>query len=171
MDPIGPKAEVSLPKKRRRLVIEASICHVIRRDELLLKKANDGLSLGKWSAPGGKLESGESPEECAKREVFEETGLRVSELLYHGTLTFVMDGGRNLHTKAHLFSTRKAKGRARASAEGPVRWFPLENLPIVNMWEDDRFWLPLMLKGARFDATFSYDERNQHVTAFVITSR
>ena len=152
------------------MVIEATICHVIRGGRLLLKEANRGISVGKWNAPGGKSEPGEAPEECARREVLEETGLRVSNLLYHGTLTFVMDGGKTLHTRAHLFSTREAKGRARSSPEGPVKWFRLDGLPFDQMWEDDRFWIPLMLMGVRFNATFTYDVANRHVVGFAITS-
>jgi 8-oxo-dGTP pyrophosphatase MutT (NUDIX family) len=152
------------------LVIEATICHVIRDRRLLLKRANRGISVGKWNAPGGKTEPGEAPAECARREVLEETGLRVSELFHHGALTFVMDGGKTLHTRAHLFSTRKARGRARSSDEGPVKWFQLDGLPLAEMWEDDRLWIPLMLGGIRFNATFTYDAANRHVIGFAITS-
>jgi 8-oxo-dGTP pyrophosphatase MutT (NUDIX family) len=153
------------------LVIEATICHVVNGHRLLLKKANRGISVGKWNAPGGKSEAGEEPEQCARREVLEETGLRVSELCYHGAITFVMDGGRTLHTRAHLFSAKKVRGRARSSDEGEVRWFPLGNLPFGEMWEDDQFWIPLMLRGIKFDATFTYDAANRHVTGFEISSR
>jgi 8-oxo-dGTP diphosphatase len=152
------------------LVIEATICHVIRGRALLLKKANRGISVGKWNAPGGKSEPGEAPEECARREVLEETGLRVSRLFDHGALTFMMDGGKTLHTRARLFSTSDAKGRARSSDEGPVRWFKLDALPYDEMWEDDLFWIPLMLRGLRFNATFTYDAANRHVVGFAITS-
>ncbi len=103
--------------------------------------------------------------------MLEETGLRVSQLFYHGTLTFMMDGGKTLHTRGHLFSTSKAEGRARSSDEGPVRWFPIDDLPTDEMWEDDLYWIPLMLRGIRFDATFAYDEANRHVTGFAIASR
>ena len=153
------------------MVIEATICHVLKGRSILLKKANRGISVGKWNAPGGKSEPGEEPERCARREVLEETGLRVSDLFYHGALTFVMDGGKTLHTRAHLFSTKKVVGRARSSDEGEVRWFPLDALPYDEMWEDDQFWVPLMLKGIKFDATFTYDSANRHVTGFAITSR
>jgi 8-oxo-dGTP diphosphatase len=153
------------------LVIEATICHIIRGRKLLLKKATRGISVGKWNAPGGKLEPGETPEQCARREVLEETGLRVSKLFYHGSLTFMMDGGKTLHTRAHAFSSRDAKGRARSSAEGEVRWYPLGRLPEAQMWEDDQYWVPLVLRGIHFDAKFTYDELNSHVVGFSITSR
>ena len=51
------------------MVIEATICHIIRGRKLLLKKATRGISVGKWNAPGGKLEPGETPEQCARREI------------------------------------------------------------------------------------------------------
>ncbi|MDG6914417.1 MAG: 8-oxo-dGTP diphosphatase [Nitrososphaerota archaeon] len=156
---------------RGRLVIEATICHVFRGEKLLLKKATRGISVGKWNAPGGKLDPGESPEACAVREVLEETGLVVSDLFYHGTLAFMMGGANAVYMRGHLFSTRKATGRARSSEEGQVRWFELDSLPVAEMWEDDQFWMPLMLMGARFDAIFAYDRENLHVVEFSIKSR
>ena len=135
-----------------------------------MKKATRGISAGKWNAPGGKSEAGEAPDACARREVFEETGLRVRELFYHGALSFYMEGVKTLHTRALLFSTRGAVGRAAGSEEGPVKWFPLSELPFDEMWEDDRLWIPLMLRGTRFNAKFAYDKTNLHVTAFTISS-
>jgi 8-oxo-dGTP diphosphatase len=153
------------------LVTEATLCHVIRGDKILLKKATRGISAGKWNAPGGKIDPGETPEQCAKREVLEETGLRVSDLLYHGVLDFMMDGRRTVHLRGHLFSTRKATGRLRSSEEGPVKWVPLDGLPLDEMWEDDRYWMPLMLMGVKFDAAFAYDRANRHVVEFSLNSR
>lgn len=44
------------------------------REKVLLTKRSDN---GLWCLPGGKMEPGESVEECCAREVFEETGLEV----------------------------------------------------------------------------------------------
>ena len=48
--------------------------------EMLLGKRKGSHSSGTWSFPGGHLEYGETFEECAEREVFEETGLRISNI-------------------------------------------------------------------------------------------
>jgi 8-oxo-dGTP diphosphatase len=52
-----------------------------------------------------------------------------------------------------------------------VKWFPLDDLPFDKMWEDDLLWIPLMLRGVRFDAIFTYDAANRRVIGFAITSR
>ncbi len=52
-------------------------CIVVRSDGQLLMVRNHR---GFWSTPGGHLDFGESPAECAARETFEETGVQVSDL-------------------------------------------------------------------------------------------
>ena len=69
----------------------ATICYVDNGKEWLMlhrnKKAND-VHAGKWIGVGGKLEPGETPEDCAVREVKEETGLTVKKLELKGIITF-----------------------------------------------------------------------------------
>ena len=151
--------------------VEASLCHIIRGGKLLLKKANSGISVGKWNGPGGKLESGETPEQNVAREVMEETSLRIIDPAYHGKLGFYMDGGDRLDYLVHVYLVKRFTGRPRSSEEGRVRWFDLQKIPYSRMWDDDRYWLPLLLNGVRFDARFFYDKRNRIVTKYEIGSQ
>ena len=52
---------------------------IIRRDgKILITRRPAGTHLeGMWEFPGGKLESGESPEACLEREIMEELGLEI----------------------------------------------------------------------------------------------
>ncbi|MGF3083382.1 NUDIX hydrolase, partial [Streptococcus pyogenes] len=69
----------------------ATICYIDNGDSLLLlhrnKKEND-VHKGKWISVGGKLEGGETPDECARREILEETHLTVTEMAFKGIITF-----------------------------------------------------------------------------------
>lgn len=38
------------------------------------------------------------------------------------------------------------------------KWFAIKDIPYEKMCPDDRFWLPLILEGKRFDAYFRYDK-------------
>jgi 8-oxo-dGTP diphosphatase len=55
-----------------------------RNGQVLLIKRTNVHGAGTWSTPGGHLEYGESPEECAIREVNEETGLNIGDVRFKG---------------------------------------------------------------------------------------
>ena len=59
-----------------------------------IKKDQDE-NAGKWIGVGGHMEAGESPEECVRREVWEETGLSLSNLQLRGILTFILPAWGN----------------------------------------------------------------------------
>lgn len=55
---------------------------VIKEGEILLGKRLNSHGSGTWALPGGHLELNESIEACARREVFEETGLSIQNIRY-----------------------------------------------------------------------------------------
>ena len=69
-----------------------SLCYLERDGKWLMlhrvTKQND-INEGKYVGIGGKFLEGESPEECAAREVFEETGYTLTSYRYAGIVTFV----------------------------------------------------------------------------------
>lgn len=148
--------------------IEASLCHITRGRRLLLKKANSGVSKGKWNGPGGKLEKGEAPIQNVAREVLEETSLQIVNPSYRGTIEFCLNGRTVLDYVVHVFLVTRFSGIPKSSEEGKVRWFDIDKIPYAGMWDDDRYWLPLLLNGVKFDARFSYDRENRKVVDYYI---
>ena len=66
--------------KNRPLIGVAVI--VIKNGRVLLGRRKNAHGDGTWAFPGGHLEFNESIEECARREIFEETGITISNLRY-----------------------------------------------------------------------------------------
>lgn len=138
--------------------------HIINRDKLLLKEATRGVSKGKWNGPGGKIDKGETPLDCIVREAYEETGITMVKPFYHGRLFFYMNGKRSLTFLGYLFSTRKFKGKLRSTEEGKVKWVKIKDIPYEKMWDDDKYWIELMLHGKKFDIHCYYNKNNTLVT-------
>jgi 8-oxo-dGTP diphosphatase len=61
--------------------VNAASVALIDKDKVLLIQRARKPYFGMWSLPGGRLEAGETPEEAAAREIFEEVGLRCYRLM------------------------------------------------------------------------------------------
>lgn len=74
--------------------INTTLCYIEQEGKYLMllrnKKKND-LNEGKWIGIGGKFEDGETPDECLLREVYEETGVRLTNYKLRGIIGFVSD--------------------------------------------------------------------------------
>jgi len=129
------------------------------RGEYLLmhrgKKAND-VNHDKWVGIGGKLEGTESPDQCLLREVWEETGLRLSEFRFHGVVTFLSDEWEGEYM--YLFSSRRWTGTLREDCpEGDLSWVAKEKVGELPIWAGDRIFLRLMEEDRpAFLLTLSY---------------
>ncbi len=139
--------------------IYATLCHVIRHKRaLLIRKSKELFGGGKWNGLGGKIRPNESPEQACVREVFEESGLKVSQLRYHGLLKFWFGDRNELDWVVHVFSTNSFEGEPKESIEGILLWRELDKIPYDEMWEDDQHWLPFLLDGKSFNGEFYFNE-------------
>ena len=96
----------------------------------------------KWVGIGGKFEPGESPEDCAVREVREETGLTMKSWAYRGIVTFVSDEWGTEYM--HLFHSADFEGSVKDCDEGVLEWVDKRALYDLPIWEGDKIFLRLL---------------------------
>lgn len=138
----------------------ATLCYVRNNGNTLMlyrnKKEND-VHEGKWNGLGGKVENGETPEECVIREVKEESGLDINSPKLHGFLTFPCFDGKD-DWYVFVYTSDEFKGKLIDSHEGMLDWIPNEKVLELNLWEGDKFFLDWVFQGKFFSAKFIYEE-------------
>jgi 8-oxo-dGTP diphosphatase len=136
------------------------VVYALRAAKVLLMHRNKEPNLGLWTAPGGKVELGESPYETARREMAEETGLELEGLCSRGVCTLVSPL-QKWSWFIFVFVTRRFRGTLSADGrEGKLAWVSLEEyftaLPIPQA---DAIFAPrvLTMNEGCFQAKFVYD--------------
>ena len=124
---------------------------------LLRNKKEKDIHKNKWNGLGGKLEFGESPLECAIREVKEESGLEITSAEFLGFISFPSFDGEN-DWQVFIYRAFQFKGEIQECPEGELHWIDDEKLLDLNLWEGDRLFLPKVLKGENFQGKFTYLE-------------
>jgi len=121
-----------------------------------VKKSAD-IHEGKWNGLGGKMEPGETPEECVIREVREESGLVIASPFMNGFITFPnFDGIQDWNV--FVFTAFDFQGDLIDSPEGRLEWIEDSKLPELNLWEGDRIFLPWLDRPEFFSARFIYKD-------------
>jgi 8-oxo-dGTP diphosphatase len=133
----------------------ATLLFVVRDGQILLIRKKRGLGAGKINGPGGRIEGDETPLQCAIREVQEELCITPTEVEPCGELMFQFVDGLALH--GYVFIANAFTGEPTETDEAAPIWTPLDAIPYADMWQDDRLWLPLMLKRERFVGRFLFD--------------
>ena len=123
-----------------------TLCYIEKDGAYLMlhriKKIND-MNHDKWIGVGGKFEYGESPFDCARREIKEETGLAVTNLSYRGIVTFVSDlyGTEYMH----LFTVDEYEGDINYDCnEGTLEWVKKEDINKLPIWAGDKIFFDLL---------------------------
>lgn len=119
-----------------------------------IKKSGD-IHFGKWNGLGGKLEAGETPEDCVVREVREESGLEIRKPRMCGFLSFPeFKDGEDWYV--FVYTAQEFSGDLIDSQEGVLRWIADEALLDLPLWEGDRYFLPWIAEERFFSAKFVY---------------
>jgi 8-oxo-dGTP diphosphatase len=100
-------------------------------DLVLLLKRKSVHGEGTWSPPGGHLEFGETPEECAIREAYEETAVNIDSLAFRGITNDIFRESEK-HYVTLWFEGRYCSGTAIVNAPyeaSDVQWFAWDSFP------------------------------------------
>lgn len=140
--------------------ILCTMCYIDNGKEFLMlkrnKKEND-IHEGMVISVGGKIEAGESPEDCVTREVKEETNLDISNPKLRGIITFPnFDGNSDYYT--YLYTATDYSGEITKSCnEGDLIWVDKNKINQIKTWEGDYIFLDWLIKDTSFfSAKFIY---------------
>ena len=135
-----------------------TLCYIEKDNKYLMlhrvKKDHDQ-SHGKWLGIGGKFEDKESPDECLLREVYEETGLKLTSYRLRGIVTFISDIYEteymflytadgyegSLYEESDGTVTPLIGSKRTPCSEGVLKWVDIERVPDLELWEGDRIFL------------------------------
>lgn len=130
-----------------------------RGNDVLLAMKKRGFGAGRWNGVGGKVDPGETVEQAMVRECQEEIG--VTPTNYHKVVLhdFALNAGQSdeWHMHCHTYLCDQWEGEPVETEEMAPQWFRIADIPYDDMWQDDRYWMPLVFAGKKLKTLFTFD--------------
>lgn len=134
---------------------------VLEKDQILLGMKKAGFGAGRWNGFGGKVQGGETVEAAMVRECEEECGIKVTKYEQVGQIDFnVMFKGNREILSTHFFRILEYSGTPTETEEMKPQWFKTNEIPYKSMWADDSYWMPIFLRGKKFNGNIKFDEKD-----------
>jgi len=146
---------------RLNIMIQATLCILIKDKEVLLAMKKKGFGQGKWNGVGGKFDAGKGDKDIidtAVRETKEEIGVDVKNSEKVAVLSFYFPYKEEWNQDVHVFLVKEWQGEPSESEEMSPKWFEADKVPFDKMWDDDKHWLPHILEGKKIKANFIFKE-------------
>jgi 8-oxo-dGTP diphosphatase len=141
-------------------VIPAVLVYIFRGSQILMIHKKSEI----WNGLGGKCEFNESSLRTAQREVFEESGIDLSEseLKPLGFLQFPnFKAQKNEDWLVFVFYAELGENDPRqpkdTSDEGDLHWIASKDVDSLNLWPGDRYFIPFVVKRKPFMGTLWYE--------------
>lgn len=140
----------------------ATLGIIIQDGHLLLGQKKRGeIGTGKLAGPGGKLDPGETLEECFIRETREELELELDPASLELVAIIDFYTIDEIDFRVYTYRARILLGEIHETDDMIPGWYPLDNLPYERMYDADRYWLPQIIQGKKFRANVYYRSRAQ----------
>lgn len=129
----------------KRLLLVAACALVDADGRVLLAQRPPGKQLaGLWEFPGGKVELGETPEQCIVRELHEEIGIE-TEIPCLAPLTFASHSYDDFHLLMPLFVCRRFRGIAQPREGQALKWVRPKQMRDYPMPPADAPLIPFLI--------------------------
>lgn len=103
-----------------------TLCLIRKADHVLLLNRRKQPAMGMWNGVGGKIESGESPAESVIRETYEETGIRLTDVRFAGTILLQADETVGIYLFLADMPDEQILTTPLATREGILDWKQLD---------------------------------------------
>lgn len=147
--------------KEEKTLLNATLCFLVKDDQVLLGMKTKKIGQGCWNGYGGGIEEEETSEQSILRELKEEAKIitspnyldKVAVIYFHNTKS----DGNVFVCKVHVYLVHKWAGEPKATGEmASPTWFQKDELPLEKMMPADREWLPIVLSGKKIIAEAHY---------------
>ena len=135
---------------------------IYQHPRILLGMKKKKLGKGRYNGFGGGIEGEESVIDCAIRETLEEASITLVDPEIMGRILFNFESDEQDHL-VYFIRASQYTGDPQESDEMTCEWFEIDKIPYDKMWSSDRYWLPILLGGKKFEGNLVFNENHQIV--------